>query len=906
MNPNFPKRQNPAISLAIAALLLSGLSACGGGGSPSQSANNSPAGATPATPAPASPAPASPAPVVNNLVISGTVATGAAMANATVQAKCAVGLGSANSTGDGSYSIKIADGVLPCVLNALSADKVTSLNSAIEDTGVRSVTANISTLTHLVFERINAQANGKLNENFPADKDKVIGPLLSDAKQRTREALASIINLGSLDPIKDVLVAQSPSTVGNAHDAQLDQLRDRLSSANLTLPGLTEIISDNLGGSVQEVLKSVVQAPNPNCAGFRSGSYRLVEPANSAKPTYLASFDARTLTATIDGKQVSFTAEGCRLNAADGTIIMMGYQGLGVMRTAAGTLAAVMPSQTLSLGELQGNWNFVSRAYDAGTAIYKGQWGEMTLDSAGKVTARQDCNTLNCTALPSNQLASFSANAEGGFSNNQNEKFFAYRSPKGVVAIVGFASDGVDKGKLVFARKGPDTLPPLAERFYRRADINVSSSNFVATSFDQTEYYITSVEPGANGYSSYTRRSFVGCFKDTFFNKIPFGQMFSRSGASTNTCTGATNTANPIRGVTSGGLGVSAYVTDSHLMGFTVIDPQDELDTNQNNFEKAFTTGRGMNEIRYALPVGAPAGTLSTSSHYFLTRSASAFASPKTGPQSLSYSFANASNTLTMMPFDPKPFTVLLLKGGALYRNDGTNAQASARYVGNNVYMDWLGTKLNIPAGNTAPASTVMWSEQIFVMPERKLEGLISRTPTGLANEALYTGLLTTASLVKANYPSTSWISGAAFYRTASEFSSDRIVISDCVEGSASLTLADASNPIACSIGGVVSNTIEQVIAATTSIGGQTPSARTGTIGPDREGARMWVAQSADSTQSTTSYRVYFQLAGKVYVGSLNKAGSPRFSTNSTGQTSDMLLRYNDAAIRSLNSVISF
>jgi hypothetical protein len=120
------------------------------------------------------------------------------------------------------------------------------------------------------------------------------------------------------------------------------------------------------------------------------------------------------------------------------------------------------------------------------------------------------------------------------------------------------------------------------------------------------------------------------------------------------------------------------------------------------------------------------------------------------------------------------------------------------------------------------------------------------------------------------------------------------------------LALADANSPTACAIAGTGSTTIEQVLSGTSSIGGQIPSARIGTTVADREGVRMWIAQSPDNTQATLSYRVYFELAGKVYVASLTKAGSPRFSTNVSGIASDMSVRYNDAAIQTLKAAAVF
>ena len=84
------------IQLLTAALGAALLTACGGGGGDD---NSNPG----------------PAPVTTS--ISGVAATGAAIAGATVEAKCAVGSGTTTTGSDGKFTLNIQNATLPCILS---------------------------------------------------------------------------------------------------------------------------------------------------------------------------------------------------------------------------------------------------------------------------------------------------------------------------------------------------------------------------------------------------------------------------------------------------------------------------------------------------------------------------------------------------------------------------------------------------------------------------------------------------------------------------------------------------------------------------------------------------------------------------------------------------------------------
>src|SRR5437868_5414353 len=124
--PKFAVITPVALACTLTVTLLAG---CGGGGS------------TPQTPAFA------------GVTLTGTAATGAALAGAKVEAKCGSLSGTATSAADGSYTLKVDNAALPCLLRAASADAATVLHSVAEGSGAAAATANITPVTELVIAK---------------------------------------------------------------------------------------------------------------------------------------------------------------------------------------------------------------------------------------------------------------------------------------------------------------------------------------------------------------------------------------------------------------------------------------------------------------------------------------------------------------------------------------------------------------------------------------------------------------------------------------------------------------------------------------------------------------------------------------------------------------------------------
>jgi hypothetical protein len=538
---------HPLSQLSLA-LAVATLAACGGGSSstvaPAAGSNNN---------------------TSNALEISGVAATGAALANANISIKCATGTGSATSAADGKYLATITGGALPCVVRATSADAQTVLHSALEGTGAGKYNLNISPMTEMVVTETQGGAPAGLFDQF--DASKINQAALDAAKARVRASLASIVDMAGVDPVKDALVAASGTTLGNGLDQKLDKLRDALAVAQLKLSDLTALLVANAGGSISEIVKVTLQAPNPSCKGFRSGTYRIVEPANASK-VYEITFDALTLSAVTPQGAVKMTATGCTLTAPDGTRVQMSDSGLGVMRTAKNTLGIVMPKQMLQVSDLAGQWSWVNRFPDSSAAIAgsaKVGWGVASYDSAGKALSGTDCliraSGSPCLATAATSLTQLSSRADGGFdvaaTGLSSERAYGFRSPVGVVGIVRINDS---TGALTISRKGPIPALPTVFSTYKRFDIGVNSLNVVDSVYSVYDFKVETVSPATN---SYTRSRASDCRVDKITLDDPFAGFFDRAAGAYVNCAGATLSLVEVVGLVGSGLGVSAYVIPS-------------------------------------------------------------------------------------------------------------------------------------------------------------------------------------------------------------------------------------------------------------------------------------------------------------------------------------------------------
>lgn len=191
------------------------LAACGGGSSP-------------ATEVPA-----------DDLNLVGTASAETALAGATVAVRCAAGQAQTVTASDGSFAVSLRSAVLPCMVEVGSGGRL--FRSLVTGPGPGTYRVNAGPLTELMVARIASAFGGTpadMFTSFDARKDAVTPAALASALSYLRAALAALVDLASLNPLSDLMVAASGSTTANDLGSKASALLTKLGAANATLETL--------------------------------------------------------------------------------------------------------------------------------------------------------------------------------------------------------------------------------------------------------------------------------------------------------------------------------------------------------------------------------------------------------------------------------------------------------------------------------------------------------------------------------------------------------------------------------------------------------------------------------------------------------------------------------------------
>lgn len=520
------------------------------------------------------------------LTLSGTAATGAAIAGAPVEAKCASGTGSASTKPDGSYSIEIAGGSLPCVLEVRPAGGA-ALHSVIDGSGAGSVNVNITPLTELVVAKLAAGAPSELFTTFDAAAQaKLTTSGVNAALGAVTTALQGAVDLAGINPIKDPLVAANGSTTGDALDQKLDALQAVLGAAQTTLAELTTAVATS--GDTAAPVQTILKPAATSCAGLRSGNYVAINP-NETDPAWQAhvfALDAATLTATFhDASSVTLTDDGgCAYSVADdgisSTKVLVSKSGLAVSRDTftsgvnAGKtdVGVVIPAQAIPLSELTGSWSLVDYFRDTGMTSFVPGRGLLTVDAAGKVTAYMACDSAGVCMPESIRDDAFSVNASGGFNVGGSaaepaSRAFAFKTADGHLSMFVLYSN--NRGMMVLTKQSSLPLPPVGA-VLNAWDFVITSTGFASPLVDHSST-VTAVD-AATGTFTLTRASDNRV--DSFKNNDPQTGFRHRA---TNSCTanGAPLGCAGIASLPLPGTGVIAYISvaPANFFGVAVSKP---------------------------------------------------------------------------------------------------------------------------------------------------------------------------------------------------------------------------------------------------------------------------------------------------------------------------------------------
>jgi hypothetical protein len=390
-------------------------------------------------------------------------ATGAAIPGATVQAKCNGGSGSATTASNGSYSITLNAGTLPCVLEVtpVSGPKLYSVATG----SGTSVTANITPLTQLIVAKLTGKDPAVYFGAFGASD---ITALTTTAVTATQAAVVDTLKNNGVDAsavgnlLSGNLVAASGGTPGNAMDLVLDALNTKLTTAGVTLAQLTTQVAQTSPSATPSATVSLppdlaLRPAAASCAALRSGSYLTFNPHigpvgdhGSASIGKLV-IDVAASTSTFAGDlPVTITpvaGSPCRFTTSNGANGTVSQSGVIVLEDSAPTrLAVLFPEQSIAMADLAGDWNLLGfdRANTTDPLVPTAR--TVTINGTGSVVVTSNCadaKTCVTTGLPTRTLV---VNPAGGFDITDGtsvlSRALAFRAGGGELMLATVAGDG--------------------------------------------------------------------------------------------------------------------------------------------------------------------------------------------------------------------------------------------------------------------------------------------------------------------------------------------------------------------------------------------------------------------------------------------------------------------------------
>ncbi len=571
----------------VAALSAAVLAACGGGDEPA-------AGGNPAQP----------------LTLSGVAARGAALAGASVEATCATGSGTGTAQPDGSYSLAITGGVLPCVLKAASSDGTTYYSLA---AGAGSTaTANITPLTQLVVAQLTGQDPAVFYAGAAGNAASLATAVTAVKIDAASTAVVQTLQAAGVDTsaITSIVSGSLAAGTGTGYDGVLDTLGTTLASTGSTLGELVTAVAataaaagpaapathsggDNVTASLLPAAL-LLKAKAEHCAALRSADYRFIvvkpsastgatdpvttlsvgtmDVAAAAGPTWTFD-DSNAVLTPVAGESCHYTVNGSDNLSGE---VVVSPSGLAVGRLTNtwtdGEAAAdpnarmviAMPVQSIAVADLAGDWNTLGWIAEGATSSVDPVLIGIAAD--GKVTLKCDGSTpatpLSACTTTDGPYAGLSANTAGGFDltidapgDEWKERAFAYRAGNGHTTIVMLGADGTVH---FMARQRTLTQPTVGDT-HKAWNVQLNAARVAADPLSYNGYEITANDPAAGSFSRRITAQGTGVsHPQTILMNDARDGWIHRAGGST---TGSDSSAVTIREMYSIklGVGIAAY-----------------------------------------------------------------------------------------------------------------------------------------------------------------------------------------------------------------------------------------------------------------------------------------------------------------------------------------------------------
>jgi len=578
--PRFTKSR-----LALAAGLSTLLAACGGGGGSS--------------------GPDVPTPTPQPLSLSGKAAIGAALAGATVTAQCASGTGTATTGSDGSYSLSISNGALPCVLTAAGTDAhgaAVSLHS-VATTG----TAQITSLTELLLAQVTGAEPALLTSSTNIAGLATTFSTAAVAAAQTQlltllgDAGIDTTAIASTNLVTGTLVAGS----GSGYDGVLDSLHTALGTGGSTLSSLTTSVATQVAaasgaGSTSSSSEQTASALAPElllkaasatCSALRSTEYRVLVSAQHGGALAHLRMDAvgNSLTDLQTGEVHAFTANGsCRYTLDTGADVVVSPAGVLVVRLVADDgshpVGIGIPVQSHTPAELAGDWNvIITDTSSTGTGWIAGRGVQRISVSGDTVTAQfqkgcqyeigtvtPDCFT-STEADPAPVRPVTLDTSDGGLvmhsaaSNDGGpwaDKSYAYRAGNGEWFTIGsniYTATTTGDGSIAFGTRSRTLSLPTVGSVSTNWNIYMDMSTQLSLlSSDVRVHTVLSVDSATGGYVRSSGVEGGATHSEAMSVNSPYDGFVSRDGAlGVAVSDGSTTTVRPSAILRVPGMGVS-------------------------------------------------------------------------------------------------------------------------------------------------------------------------------------------------------------------------------------------------------------------------------------------------------------------------------------------------------------
>jgi hypothetical protein len=490
---------------------------------------------------------------LGNFSITGTAATGAAISIGRVEARCKNGLGSTTTNYDGTFTVDISKGSLPCILKAIDPISKLQLHSVIEDGESK---ANISPLTELVAANVLGDSPEKVFANFISDTQvKISSDRIANSVAKVQAATAAIgsdADITGIDFMKGTFRAKTELAEGDATDKKIDALMAMLAAADKKVSDLTNLFK--VSTSTNEVvsgLPSIVRNSVyslANCPNARSGDVWVFGIIGGAPLAYTADFKNMRLTKKITNssfeiKQV-FDSSGRTIPCAySSTIGGVHYE----YRTSDGGLTiAYSPSGGVLIIPAQKNHQLNDASF-AGTypamAFIRGKTTNLRfalpirfeIDSNGKLTG-YSCNLSkpipDCSSSVDNndkEEVTCIASQEGTYSCSSattglNATAALYVTGSQVTVLMSVTNMNVGnssyEGMIVMTKASKVSLPSVGMITPAGATWNIASNNSTISTSYSFESSVTAINLTNNSFTSKTiipvRTSSVGTSNNSF------------------------------------------------------------------------------------------------------------------------------------------------------------------------------------------------------------------------------------------------------------------------------------------------------------------------------------------------------------------------------------------------------